>query len=111
MYTAPGRLLQATAATANEPGLGAGLIILIVLGVLSLTACVVAAGRGPVVRVTVTASVGLCYGSIALLLLLLPRDPTISDSTGLSKQTSYSMFLRVLFITMVRIAPGPAAKQ
>ena len=98
--SAPGRLLQQT----GEPGLGAGLIILIVLGVLSLAACVFATGRGPVLRVTVTMSVGLCYGSIALLLLLIPRDPTIPDDTSLSKRTSYQMFSRVLFIIMVLLA-------
>ena len=100
------RLLQAAATAPSEPALGAGLILLIVFGILAIATCCLASGKGPVVRLTVVASTSLCYGLLALLLLLLPRESRSSGSSDLSLRTSYDMFLRILFFSVVRGRTG-----
>ena len=92
-----GRLLQTSPA---EPGLGAGLIVLIVFGVCALVACILACGKGQVTRVTVFCASSICYTLLALLLICLPRDPRL-ESGGLSLVTDYTTFLRVLFLMFI----------
>lgn len=93
------RLLQATPA---EPSLGAGLITLIAVGACAILACVLASGKGPVIRLIVVLASSLCYGALALLLLLLPREPRNPDTSGLTLKTEYSTLLRILFLILVR---------
>ena len=98
-----GRLLQA-ATTTSEPTLGVGLVLLIVFGILALLACILASGRGAVTRVTVVLSSTLCYGSLAMVLLLLPRELRLPDTSGrMLVSDGYSLFLRVLFLVVVRL--------
>ena len=95
-----GRLLQAAA---DEPGLGAGLILLIIFGILALVASVLACGRGPVIRVTIVFASWSCYLLLVLVLVFLPREPRIPSAVDLSLVTDIDTFLRALFVIFVFI--------
>jgi len=102
-----GRALQvaappppAAAVARSSTDLGAGLIILIVVGGLSLLACALSIPQNLVVRTAVFAASSFLCAAIFLTLLLMPRHgPPSAGATPTGKVEDVSTILRIVLLS------------
>jgi len=80
--------------------LGAGLVILIIVGSLSLAACLAAIPRSLVVRFAVWTLATLLSLATALVLLLMPRDPPPTNEPEDDKITDISTIGRIFLVSV-----------
>ena len=80
--------------------IGPGIIILLIFGILALFACCIAAPKQSIVaRMAVYSGAGLCYLTLALVLLLMPRDTGVVDDT----LVSWSNFMRIAILVVLGV--------
>jgi hypothetical protein len=70
--------------------------------VVALLACILACGKGQLVRVAVFCASSICYAILAVVLIFLPRN-TDATATSRSPVTDASNIFRVLYFSFVSL--------
>jgi len=86
----------------TQSGVGPGLIILLVVGSLSLLACLSAIPRNLVARCAIFTCATLTFTATALVLLLMPKEAT-PGGTSDGKITDVTTILRIILITAASV--------